>query len=138
MNTASNPSQKKSDCYIMIVDDEKDFRNSMAFWFKSQGYCVEAVESGGEALELLKQKAPSIIFLDVYMPGMDGLETLQNIKKINVHIPVVLMTAFASEERRIDAYKLEANAFLDKSLDFYKAEHLINSLVRVVSKKERT
>ncbi|MFH0877725.1 MAG: response regulator [Candidatus Omnitrophota bacterium] len=129
-------SSKKPGCHILIIDDEIDFLNSLAFWFKSHGYTVDTAESGAQGLEILKTKTPNIILLDIMMPDMDGLDTLKGIKQIKAEVPVVLMTAFATEDRRLEAYKLGANAFLDKTVDFYKAEHLINSLVRVVTKEK--
>lgn len=128
--------RKKPDFDILIVDDEKDFLDSMEVWFESQGYSVEAVTSGEQALKLLGEKTPGIIFLDVRMPQMNGIETLKKIRQSNPRIPVVIITALATEELRLASYKLGVNAFFEKSLDFYKAEHLVNSLVRVVSKRK--
>lgn len=127
--------RKKSDFHILIIDDEKDFISSIEFWFKRQGYSVEAVMSGGAALEAIKAKDFDLIFLDVFMPMMDGLETLRQIRELKSTVPVVMISAHFSEEVRLEGYKLGVNAFLDKTQDFYKNEHLINSLVRVASKK---
>jgi CheY-like chemotaxis protein len=126
---------RKSDFHILIVDDEKDFLSSMSVWFKSQGYLVEAVSSGQDALDLLKTKKPNIIFLDIAMPDMDGVETLKRLRKIRPHVPVVMLTKDASEEACLNAYKHGVNGFFNKSLEFYEATHLINSLARVVSKE---
>ena len=128
---------KKSDFLILIVDDEKDFLTSMEFWFKTQGYSVVAVSSGAEALEFLKTKKPNIVFLDYVMPGMNGLETLEKIRVIFEDLPVVLLTAHADEAVRLEAYRHGINGIFDKSFGFYKAEHLLNSLVRVMSRERR-
>lgn len=133
---SSPESKKQADFHILIVDDEKDFANSMQYWFKSQGYSVEVVNSGAEALELLKAKTPAIIFIDILMPGMDGLQTLKAIKDLKIEVPVIIMTSHDSEEMRLYANKAGVNGFLDKTQDFYKTEHLINSLVRIVVKKK--
>jgi DNA-binding response OmpR family regulator len=128
--------KKKSDFHILIVDDEADFLSSMEYWFKSQGYAVQTAPDGAQAIELLKKNVPNIIFLDIKMPVMDGIETLKIIRKMRLKIPVIMLVAHPSEELRVAAYKYGANAFLEKSLDFYQAEHLINSLVRVTSKQK--
>lgn len=133
---SSPESKKQADFHILIVDDEKDFANSMQYWFKSQGYSVEVVNSGAEALELLKAKTPAIIFMDILMPGMDGLQTLKAIRDFKIEVPVIIMTSHDSEEMRLYANKAGVNGFLDKTQDFYKTEHLINSLVRIVVKKK--
>ena len=130
-------SKKKPVYHVLLVDDEKDFLCSMETWFKSQGYAVQAVSSGQEALAVLKKTTPNVVFLDIAMPDMDGLETLARIRKIKPDVPVVMLTAHDTEQTRLAAYKHGANAFVEKSLDFYKVEHVINSLVRVVSKEKK-
>lgn len=121
--------------HILIIDDDKDFLTSMSVWFMSQGYSVEAVTAGEEALKILKKKKPNIIFLDFFMPGMDGLQTLGYIKKMKLKIPLVMLSEDAPEDICLKAYALGVNAIMDKSLDFYNAQHLINSLARVVSRQ---
>jgi hypothetical protein len=127
--------KKKSDFYIMIVDDERDFLSSMEFWFKSQGYSVKALMSGKEAVEFVKKKTPSVIFLNLQMPQKEGLETLRQIREMDISVPVVMLSAFGADDSNIDAYKLGVNGFFDKSHNFYQAEHLINALVRIVTGK---
>jgi two-component system nitrogen regulation response regulator NtrX len=129
--------QEKKKLHILVVDDEQDFLCSMETWFTSQGYEVQAVSSGEAALETLKKMTPNVIFLDVSMPGLNGLQTLEQIRKTKPRVPVVILTAHGDEDLRLQAYKFGANAFLEKSLDFYKVEHVINSLVRVVSKAKK-
>ena len=126
---------KKPDVYLLLIDDEKDFLTSMDFWFKSQGYHVETAPTGTEALDFLKKKMPNVIFLNVQMPNGEGIETLRRIRELSADVPVVMLSAFGSEETRVDAYKLGVNGFFDKSSNFYEAQHLINSLVRVVARK---
>ncbi len=128
---------KKSDFRILIIDDERDFLSSMEFWFRSQGYTVLTASSGIEGLEILKKTVPNIVFLDYLMPGIDGVQTLNRLRRMYPQLPVVMLTAHAREDVRVEAYKHGANGVFDKSLDFYKAEHLINTLVRVVSKERR-
>lgn len=123
---------RKPDFHILIVDDDKDFLTSMSIWFKSHGYNVEAVSSGEEALKLLKKRRSNIIFLDFFMPGTDGIETLRNIRRMKIKTPVVMLAKDVPEDICLAAYALGINAILDKTLDFYSAEHLINSLTRVV------
>jgi len=132
----SPESKKQADFDILIVDDEKDFSEAMQYWFKSQGYNVKTVGGGNEAIELLKTQTPAIIFMDILMPGMDGLQALKAIRELKIEVPVVIMTSHDSEEMRLYANQHGVNAFLDKTRDFYTAEHIINSLVRIVAKKK--
>ncbi len=125
----------KSDFLLLIVDDDKDFLASMSFWFKTQGYRVMTAPSGEQALNILKEKTPSIVFLDYMMPGLDGIQTLQRIRKDFPRLPVVMLSAYAHENMRVEAYKLGANGVFDKSVNFYNAENLLNSLVRIMARE---
>ncbi len=127
----------KSDFLLLIVDDDKDFLASMSFWFKTQGYRVMTASSGEQALNILKERTPSIVFLDYMMPGLDGIQTLQRIRKDFPWLPVVMLSAYAHENMRVEAYKLGANGVFDKSVNFYNAENLLNSLVRIMARERR-
>jgi len=127
----------KSDFLLLIVDDDKDFLASMSFWFKTQGYRVMTAPSGEQALNILKETPPSIVFLDYMMPGLDGIQTLQRIRKDFPRLPVVMLSAYAHENMRVEAYKLGANGVFDKSVNFYNAENLLNSLVRIMARERR-
>jgi uncharacterized membrane protein (UPF0127 family)/FixJ family two-component response regulator len=135
MFSLKNEQKKKSNTYLLVIDDEKDFLTSVDFWFKSQGYQVETFISGTEALDFLKKKMPSVIFLNVQMPHGEGIETLRRIRELSIDVPVIMLSAFGSEEGMVEAYKLGVNGFFDKSSNFYQAQHLMNSLVRVISRK---
>ena len=127
----------KSDFLLLIVDDDKDFLASMSFWFKTQGYRVMTAPSGEQALNVLRETTPSIVFLDYMMPGLDGIQTLQRIRKDFPRLPVVMLSAYAHENMRVEAYKLGANGVFDKSVNFYNAENLLNSLVRIMARERR-
>ena len=126
----------KSDFLLLIIDDDKDFLAAMSFWFKTQGYRVATASSGEAGLKSIQQEMPNVVFLDYMMPGIDGLETLRRIRQEFPKLPVVMLSAYAHENMRVEAYKLGANGVFDKSVDFYNAENLLNSLVRVMSKEK--
>lgn len=123
---------------ILIVDDEKDFVATMEFWLKSQGYHVQTAFNGQDAVNIIKKQPPHIVFLDINMPEMDGIETLRRIREIDSELPVVMITAHGTDDNRGEAHKLRANAFFDKSKDFYEADHIIKSILHffVKAKKE--
>lgn len=133
----ANPKMNHGDFYIMVVDNEQDFLDSICYWFTSQGYRVEALTSGAEALAKIREKKPGVIFINIQMPQQEGLTTLSQIKDIAADVPVIMLSAFGSEDMSIDAFKMGVNGFFDKSSNFYQAEHLMNTLVRVVSRKRR-
>ncbi|MEW6008560.1 MAG: response regulator [Candidatus Omnitrophota bacterium] len=126
-----------SDIDILLIDDEKDFVSTMEFWLKGQGYKVQTVFNGQDALKIIKVQAPHIVFLDINMPVMDGIETLKRIRQIDSELPVVMITAHDTDENRKEAYKLKANAFFDKSKDFYEADHIIKSILHFFAKGKK-
>jgi CheY-like chemotaxis protein len=78
---------------VLLVDDEEDFLESVSFWLTSKGYQITKARSGEAALELLKSNRHDVVFLDVMMPGIDGVETLRRLRAFNKTIPVILVTA---------------------------------------------
>ena len=83
---------------ILIIDDDKHVRYAFVLTLSEKGYVVRTVESGEKALEELSNNNDyDLIFLDLKMTGMDGIETLKNIRDINNEVPVYLVTAFKEE-----------------------------------------
>jgi len=80
--------------YLLIVDDNAGVCRLLFELFSDEGYIVETAQNGAEALKKVSARTPSLILLDVKMPGMNGLETLDKIKKLVPDIPVVMMTAY--------------------------------------------
>jgi len=105
---------------IFIVDDEEGIRESLTGIFEDEGYEVLTAKSGEDALELMKEQGPGIVLLDVWLPGMDGLETLSGIKKIHPDVPVIMISGHGNIEMAISATRLGAYDFLEKPLSLEK------------------
>jgi CheY-like chemotaxis protein len=88
------------DTKILIVDDELIMRESLAGWLERDGYYVEAVASGEEALEMLKATRFDILLVDIKMEGMSGLEVLSYVKETDPDVAVVMITAYGSISTR--------------------------------------
>ncbi|MBW1722698.1 MAG: sigma-54-dependent Fis family transcriptional regulator [Deltaproteobacteria bacterium] len=99
---------------IMIVDDEMIIRESFIHWFRKYGHRVEAAASGSEALEKLEKTAFDLLFVDIKMPGMDGIELLERIKEEYPDTIVVIITAYGSIDTAVKAMKLGATDYLLK------------------------
>ncbi|MDD5454521.1 MAG: response regulator [Candidatus Ratteibacteria bacterium] len=110
---------------VLLVDDNPEYLELIGFYLKKLGYIVETVDSGEKALSKIKEERPSIIFLDLQMPKMDGLETLQKIKEIDKTLPVIIVSAHGNKEKEEEAKKLGSNGFYCKGDNFAKAALLI-------------
>ena len=105
---------------ILVVDDYEEFAESLKDLLEAQGYDAKLVYSGQKALEMVKASKFDIVLMDIRMSGMDGVETLQEIKKINPAIVVILMTGYSVENVINNAIKEGALAVLNKPLDIPK------------------
>lgn len=113
---------------ILAVDDEKGIAESLRDFFQFRGFNVKTANSGEEALENVKKDRPDIVFLDIRMKGMSGLECLANIKKINAGIKVVMLTVHEEKEIVARAMELGADEYITKPFK-------INYLEEVAIKK---
>lgn len=120
--------------YIMLVDDEVPFVETMSKRLVKRGLKVTSANSGDEAIVKLDQETKvDVIILDVKMPGMDGLETLQEIKKKYPLKEVIMLTGHATIESAIDGMKLGAFDYLMKPCDI---DILISKVDEAAKKKQ--
>ncbi len=115
---------------ILIVDDNDDFRRTMARAFELKGYRVDAAGSGEEAIQIAKERACEIAFIDVKMPFMDGLETFLKLKEINSTMVTVMMTGYGDEvSDTVDrALASSATTCLRKPFDLSSAADLVDKI----------
>ena len=99
------------------MDDEKNQRELLQGFLQKKGYAVQAAEGGQAALKWLKENPCEAVLSDHKMPGMDGATLLQEIKKLNPEILVVLMTAYGTVEQAVEAMKAGAYDYLTKPID---------------------
>ena len=102
---------------MMLVDDEERFLTTTKKVLEKKGYAVQTAPSGSEALEKLKQHNIHVVILDVKMPGMDGIETLREIKKAFPLVEVIMLTGHATVESAVDGMKFGATDYLMKPAD---------------------
>ena len=116
---------------VLLVDDEIDYTQPMAFWLESKGYSVTVAPDGRSAIELIKKDEPDIVFLDLKMPVMDGIETLRNIRGFNKNLPVLIITVeYANEEKFKEAKKLGTSGFFPKKGSFEELERIIEVTIK--------
>src|SRR5512134_3953417 len=100
--------------HIMVVDDEEIVRDSLGSWLEEDGYSVEAVESGKKALERLPAKAWDLMLVDLKMPGMDGIQLMDEVHKTAPEMLVIIMTAYATVDTSVKAMKKGAYDYFVK------------------------
>jgi DNA-binding NtrC family response regulator len=100
---------------ILVVDDEQSMCQFLALMLRREGYLVTAVNRGQEALDLLREEEFDVVITDIKMPEMDGLEVLTNVKKLDPGLPVIILTAFASQRSAIEAVNRGAFQYLEKN-----------------------
>jgi two-component system nitrogen regulation response regulator NtrX len=102
---------------ILLIDDERAIRRALKEILEFENCQVEEAESGSQALQILGQKTFDLIFSDIKMPQMDGIELLEQIKKIGIDTPVVMISGHGTVETAVGAIKLGAFDFIEKPLD---------------------
>jgi len=122
---------------ILIVDDEKDFRGLLSHILKEEKYIVREAESGEEALIRIKEKVPSLILLDLKLPGIDGLETIKRIHKENPEALVMILTGYGDIKSRVKALKLEVFNYIIKPFDNEEMLLKIKMALQTLELKEK-
>jgi len=105
---------------VLLVDDEVEFTEALSERLESRGLKVDSANSGEEALKKIGEVSYDAIFLDLAMPGMDGIETLKNLLSENPDLQVILLTGHATIDKSVEAVKLGARDFLEKPADIDK------------------
>jgi len=112
---------------ILIVDDEPSIRDSLGGLLSDEGFEILTAANGYEALKVMDKNSPDLVLLDIWMPGMDGIETLKEIKKSNPYIQVIIITGHGTVETAVRATKLGAFDLIQKPLSIDKVILSINN-----------
>lgn len=115
---------------IMIVDDEQAIRDSLQGLFEDEEYLVVSAASGEEAIARLRKQAVDCVLLDIWMPGIDGLETLSRIHQIDPLMPVIMMSGHATIDTAVRATRQGAFDFVEKPLSFDRLMILARNAVQ--------
>ncbi len=110
---------------ILFIDDEPGSRESLTLLFKREGYHVDAVSAGEEALSLLTKKSYDVIITDLFLPGVSGIDILKRVKEQSLPCNVILITGNASAETAVRAMKEGAFDYITKPLNFEKLKVLV-------------
>jgi DNA-binding NtrC family response regulator len=121
--------KNRSKMKILIVDDDEKILFAFKQVFKKEGYACVVAKNGPEALDKMISEKPEIIFMDIAMPGLDGLETLQQMKARNTIVPVIMITGHGTMQTAIKAIQLGAFDYLTKPLDVVKVREVVRRVL---------
>jgi two-component system nitrogen regulation response regulator NtrX len=121
---------------ILIVDDEESICQTLGGILTDEGYEVVVAGSGEEALRILEEELPQLVLLDIWLPGMDGIETLKAIKGAHPQLQVVMMSGHGTIETAVRATKLGAFDFIEKPLSLEKVILAVNHALDLVRLEE--
>jgi two-component system nitrogen regulation response regulator NtrX len=106
--------------HILVVDDEPAIQTALRGVLEDEGYRVSTVGSGEDALRLVTDDPPDVVFLDIWMPRKDGLDTLADLKRVRPETPVIVISGHGTIETAIKATRLGAYDFIEKPLSLEK------------------
>jgi len=122
---------------ILLVDDEKGITDTLQNFFKHRGFAVKTANSGEEALKSVKSDKPDIVFLDVRMKGISGLDALEQIKKIDNSIKVIMLTIHEEKEIIEKATALGADEYITKPFRIGYLEEVVVKKIQEVMKDRK-
>ena len=116
---------------ILLVEDERDLNYAMAKGLKKSGYAVDSAYDGEEALDLFRINAYDLILLDLNLPKIDGIDVLKEIRKEDLYVRIMIVSARTAIDERVLGLDLGANDYLIKPFDFKELEARIRTLLRM-------
>lgn len=121
---------------ILVVDDEISICQSLKAILEDEGYQVLVAGSGEEAIKVVAEEMPQLVLLDIWLPGMDGLETLKAIHAAHPNLLIIMMSGHGTIETAVRATKLGAFDFIEKPLSLDKVIILVNNALNLVRLEE--
>ncbi|MFQ6618273.1 MAG: response regulator [Fidelibacterota bacterium] len=111
---------------ILIIDDEEDIRKTLSLFLERRGYGV--IEAGDviDTIKYMNKETPQIIFLDIKLPGLDGIEILKMIKHYDQDIPVIMMSGYATEDMAKESLQLGAFDYVRKPFNMDRIDSILS------------
>ena len=115
--------------HILVVDDEKNIRTTLVKCLAADGFEIDLAVNGEEALIQLSQAKYDLVLLDIKMPGLNGMEVLKKMRDKGINVSVIMMTAYGTVERAVEAMKLGAIDFISKPFSPDEIRGIVNNVV---------
>jgi UDP-3-O-acyl N-acetylglucosamine deacetylase len=126
------------DTLVLVVDDEASIRSSLSGILKDEGISVIEAADGESAISMLIERNPALVLLDIWMPGIDGLETLKKIKEIRPNTPVVMISGHATISTAVAATRLGASDFLEKPLGLTSTIEVVRRALEIAKERQES
>ncbi len=123
---------------ILVVDDQEQIIQSLTEILSDESHEVLTARDGQEAIHIVQSDSPDVVFLDIWIPGIDGMQTLKAIKRIDPDCAVVMMSGHGTIETAVKAIKLGATDYLEKPLNLEDVLHLVDKAISGRSTAKRT
>ena len=123
---------------ILVIDDEAKLHRILEISLEGLGYNVRTASTGSEGIDIAKSSMPSLVITDMKMPGMSGMEVLQEIKKMDSEVPVIIMTAYGTVQSAVEAMKAGAIDYILKPFDISEMEMIVEKALDTVNYPKRT
>jgi two-component system phosphate regulon response regulator PhoB len=125
---------------ILIVEDELDLRSTLEFKFKSEGYSVDAVSKGKEAIDTIARKKPDLVLLDLMLPDMSGLDVCKTIRNSadSFDTAIIMLTAKGEEVDRVLGFELGADDYVVKPFSIRELALIASTVLKRREKQEET
>jgi len=114
---------------IMIIEDDEEMRSLLKDFFEEEGFEIDSVSNGVDALRKLSKDHFDIVITDIRMPGLTGLDILPRIRRLKPEIPIIVMTAYGSDDLRRRSLERGATIYLEKPIHLSKLRRLIREMV---------
>ena len=118
---------------IMIIEDDEEMRSLLKDFFEEEGFETDSVSNGVDALRMFSEDHFDLVITDIRMPGLTGLDILPRIRRLKPETPVIVMTAYGSDDVRRRAFERGATTYLEKPIQLSKLRSVIREMV---SRKE--
>ena len=120
---------------ILVIEDDEEMRALLKDFFLEEGLETDSVSNGSEAFRKLVKESFVLVITDIRMPGLTGLDILPGIRKLQPEVPIIVITAFGSEEIRQRVLERGATAYLEKPIHLDQLRTLIDQVVLSETKK---
>ena len=122
---------------LLVVDDESEICEFLKSFFEERNYQVVVANSGEQALERMKQEKPQVVLLDIKMPGMDGVQTLKEIKNKYPKAKVIMVTAIETRDKIEECLRLGADNYITKPLSLEYLEKDVRDKIAQLTQAAR-